>query len=137
MFLHKVGRSPCVYTLLLVRVRGGAARRGCGCVYGEFVESSASGELSYLRAIGGLWYSRLTEKNLIDAFIPFLPLGKKHVKQCIEDDLRAKGHTVTEDVVTKVADELQYFPDQEQLTLYSKSGCKRVSQKVDLVMEEL
>ncbi|XP_035683219.1 torsin-1A-like [Branchiostoma floridae] len=84
---------------------------------------------------GGLWHSSLIEKNLIDVFIPFLPLERQHVKLCIRDDLRAKGHTVTEDVVTKVADELQYFPDREQL--YSKSGCKRVSQKVDLIMEEV
>ena len=41
---------------------------------------------------------------------------------------------VTEEIIGKVADELPYFPKDSKL--YSRSGCKRVSQKVDLVMEE-
>ena len=29
---------------------------------------------------GGLQYSRVIEKNLVDVFVPFLPLERKHVK---------------------------------------------------------
>ncbi|CAG2119042.1 unnamed protein product, partial [Medioppia subpectinata] len=37
---------------------------------------------------GGLYKSDIVEKNLIDAFVPFLPLEKKHIKLCINDYLR-------------------------------------------------
>ena len=84
--------------------------------------------------IGGLWHSSLIENNLISAFVPFLPMERKHVKMCIRDDLKQKGFPVSEEIISKVADELQYFPNDRKL--FSKSGCKRVSQKVDLVMED-
>ena len=29
---------------------------------------------------GGLQFSRVIEKNLVDVFVPFLPLERKHVK---------------------------------------------------------
>ncbi len=84
---------------------------------------------------GGLWHSSLIEKNLVSAFVPFLPLERRHVKLCIRDDLLSKGHTVTEELLSRVADELIYFPPDTKL--YSKSGCKRVSQKVDLLIQDL
>ena len=83
---------------------------------------------------GGLWHSTLIEKNLISLFLPFLPLERKHVKLCIKDDLRAKNYTVNDEIVDKIANELLYFPQDSKL--YSKSGCKRVSEKVDLIMED-
>lgn len=84
--------------------------------------------------IGGLWHSSLIEKNLIDAFIPFLPLERRHVKMCVRDDLRAKSLDESEEFFNKVAEEMQYFP--ANLKLFSTSGCKRVSQKVDFVKEK-
>ena len=83
---------------------------------------------------GGLWHSSLVEKNLISAFVPFLPLERRHVKLCVRDDLVSKGQVVTEEILRKVADELLYFPSNNKL--FSKSGCKRVSQKVYLVIED-
>ena len=84
---------------------------------------------------GGLWHSSLIEKNLISAFVPFLPLERRHVKLCIRDDLKNKAQPVTKEILNKVADELLYFPPSNKL--FSKSGCKRVSQKVDLIIEDL
>ncbi|XP_077986795.1 torsin-1A-like [Glandiceps talaboti] len=83
---------------------------------------------------GGLWHSGLIEKHLIDFFVPFLPMERSHVMKCIEDDLNAKGHPKDKNIIRQVADELQYFPPDSKL--YSKSGCKRVSQKVDLIIGE-
>jgi len=82
---------------------------------------------------GGLWHSSLIDRNLITAFIPFLPMERKHVKLCIEDDLRYKNHQVTEDIVNKVADVLPYYPPEAKL--FARSGCKWVSQKVDLMLD--
>jgi len=51
---------------------------------------------------------------------------------CAKADLEQKGHPVTEQILNNVADELIYFP--ADLKVFSKSGCKRVSGKVDLIM---
>lgn len=82
---------------------------------------------------GGFWHSSLIEKNLIDYFIPFMPLERSHVKMCAEADLKQKGLPVTDSILNRVADELLYFPDD--LKAFSRSGCKKISSKVDYVME--
>lgn len=82
--------------------------------------------------LGGLWHSELIQKHLITAFVPFLPLERKHVKMCIENVLVLKNITATTDLVNKVADELQYSPGRTGL--FSTSGCKRVEEKVDFVV---
>lgn len=84
---------------------------------------------------GGLQYSRVIEKNLVDVFVPFLPLERKHVKVCVANELRKRGLAEDLQVVERVTDQLSYWP--KDLQLYSSSGCKRVAQKIDLVVEEL
>lgn len=37
---------------------------------------------------GGLKKSHLIDSHIIDHYIPFLPLEKKHVMQCIEAELK-------------------------------------------------
>ena len=81
---------------------------------------------------GGFWHSSLIENNLIDHFIPFIPLERSHIKMCAKADLEQKGHPVTEQILNNVADELKYFPDD--LKVFSQSGCKKVSSKVDYIM---
>lgn len=80
----------------------------------------------------GFWHSSLIEKHLIDYFIPFLPLERSHIKMCAKADLEFKGHQVTEEILNRVADEMLYSPDD--LEVFSKSGCKKVSSKVDYIM---
>ena len=81
---------------------------------------------------GGLWHSSLIDENLIDYFIPFMPLERSHIKMCAKADLEQKGHPVTEEILNRVADELLYFP--KDLKVFSKSGCKKISSKVDYIM---
>lgn len=81
---------------------------------------------------GGFWHSSLIEKNLIDYFIPFMPLERSHIKMCAKADLQQKRHPITESILNRVADELLYFPDD--LKVFSQSGCKKISSKVDYVM---
>ena len=80
----------------------------------------------------GFWHSSLIEKHLIDYFIPFLPLERSHIKMCAKADLQLKGYSVTEEILNRVADEMLYSP--EDLKVFSKSGCKKVSSKVDYIM---
>ena len=48
---------------------------------------------------------------------------------CAKVDLEKKGHPVTEQVLNSIADELLDYP--EDLKVFSQSGCKKVSSKVD------
>ncbi|WAQ97943.1 TOR1B-like protein [Mya arenaria] len=86
-----------------------------------------------------LMNSDLVRSSLITAFIPFLPLERRHVEKCIRDGLFAKGHyqygfQIDQDVVKQTADELTYFP--EDTRLFSTTGCKRVYEKIDLIMQQ-
>nr|XP_020650486.1 torsin-1A-like [Pogona vitticeps] len=77
----------------------------------------------------GFWHSSLIDRNLIDYFVPFLPLEYRHVKMCIRVELESRGYTVDEEIVTRVADEMTYFPKEERI--YSDKGCKTVCTKLD------
>ncbi|XP_048369004.1 torsin-1B-like isoform X2 [Sphaerodactylus townsendi] len=77
----------------------------------------------------GLWHSSLIDRNLIDYFIPFLPLEYKHVKMCIRAEIQSRGNEIIETVVQKVADEMTFFPKEERI--YSVKGCKTVQTKLD------
>ncbi|XP_002732628.1 torsin-1A-like [Saccoglossus kowalevskii] len=83
---------------------------------------------------GGLWHSDLVEQNLIDSFVPFLPLERIHVKECIREKLRERGYLYKlkniEEVIATIADQHQYFPNDSEL--YSLAGCRRVKQLIDL-----
>ncbi|CAM5163690.1 unnamed protein product [Eretmochelys imbricata] len=77
----------------------------------------------------GFWHSSLIDRNLIDYFVPFLPLEYKHVKMCVRVELESRGYMVDEEIITKVADEMTYFPKEEKI--YSDKGCKTVFTKLD------
>ena len=51
---------------------------------------------------------------------------------CAKADLEKKGHPVTESILNRVVDELLYF--LEAFKVFSESGCKKISIKVDYVM---
>ena len=40
--------------------------------------------------VGGLQYSRMIEKSLVDVFVPFLPLERRHVKICIRKEFQRR-----------------------------------------------
>ncbi|KAJ6652274.1 hypothetical protein lerEdw1_012760 [Lerista edwardsae] len=77
----------------------------------------------------GFWHSSLIDRNLIDYFVPFLPLEYKHVKMCIRVELESRGYVIDEDIVDRVASEMTYFPKEERI--YSDKGCKTVYTKLD------
>uniref|UniRef100_A0A8D2IZ13 Torsin n=1 Tax=Varanus komodoensis TaxID=61221 RepID=A0A8D2IZ13_VARKO len=78
----------------------------------------------------GFWRSRLIDRNLIDYFVPFLPLEYKHVKMCIHTEMQSRGLQPDEAVVEKVAAEMTFFPRDERI--YSDKGCKTVQSKIDV-----
>lgn len=78
------------------------------------------------------WYHNFLLENLIDVYVPFLPLAEEHVKQCIQRNLKVKGRQPDAALVSEIASELLYFTPPNLGTRFSLTGCKRVSDKVDL-----
>lgn len=76
---------------------------------------------------------------MISAYVPFFPMERKHVKECIKDFLVAKGffkkkEEIPETKVSDIAGELNYYPENEQV--FSLTGCKRIEDKMVLFMKD-
>ncbi|XP_077969357.1 torsin-2A-like isoform X3 [Styela clava] len=74
-------------------------------------------------------------RNLIDHFVPFLPLERSHVRNCIIDEMKRRNLNEGENFIQEVLKELLWFPEVEQL--YSTSGCKKIAHKLALAKDEL
>jgi len=85
--------------------------------------------------LGGLHRSAVIDSSLIDVYVPFLPLERKHIRLCVENEARNRNITIQEEQVMAVVDSLSYWP--EDTKLYSTTGCKRVANKMDLFEEEM
>ena len=77
------------------------------------------------------WYSEIGKSGVVE-FIPFLPLAEVHVRQCIERDFVHKGRDPGLELVSAVMAELSFFDMGGKSGQISLTGCKRVSDKVDL-----
>lgn len=85
---------------------------------------------SFFLLAGGLQYSEIIKRNLLNKFLPFLPLEKEHVKQCVLREFNLREIPLNKNTVEFVADQIIYYPPEFEL--FAEGGCKRVSQKVDL-----
>ncbi|XP_034752213.1 torsin-1A-like [Etheostoma cragini] len=72
----------------------------------------------------GLWHSSLIDENLVDFFVPFLPLEYRHVVQCVMAEMKTKGLRPDQNIADKIAKDLLYFPKSDKV--FSDSGCKRI-----------
>ncbi|XP_059214629.1 torsin-1A-like [Centropristis striata] len=91
-------------------------------------------ELAFDNKKSGFWHSSLIDANLVDFFIPFLPLEHRHVVQCVMAEMRAKNLWADEKVANKVARDLNYFPKMERV--FSSQGCKTVESNLYLYILE-
>lgn len=80
-------------------------------------------------AENGYAHSHLLEENLVDFFVPFLPLEYHHVKLCARDAFLARGLPYTEAALDEVASMMVFVPKEEKL--FSAQGCKSVSQRIN------
>jgi len=85
--------------------------------------------------LGGLHRSAVIDSSLIDVYVPFLPLERRHIRQCVEKEGIERNITIGEIEVEKIVNSLSYWPADSQL--YSTTGCKRISSKFDLYEEQL
>ncbi|GFR71368.1 torsin-1A-like [Elysia marginata] len=86
----------------------------------------------FSESVNDSWNSMFNRNGLIDAYVPFLPLEREHVLQCIKRDLVSKRFSTDSEAVGKIMNELT-FKTLAGLEI-SITGCKRVADKVDYVM---
>ena len=86
---------------------------------------------------GGLHHSAVIGKHLVDRYIPFLPMERHHVTKCIITEIASRNSTITikKEYVDEILNELVYYPNNYYV--YSATGCKTISSKVDFLMEQL
>ncbi|XP_063792702.1 prosalusin [Pseudophryne corroboree] len=77
----------------------------------------------------GFWQSEIIKQNLVDVFVPFLPLRPNHVRQCVRSEMEQVGLAADEDTVRSVTDSLVYFPEDEKV--FSWTGCKTVPSRIN------
>ncbi|CAK6963642.1 torsin-1A-like isoform X1 [Scomber scombrus] len=77
----------------------------------------------------GLWHTSLIDKNLVDFFVPFLPLEYCHVVQCALSAMADRELEPDLKVADQVARDLVYFPKSERI--FSVKGCKTIDSKLD------
>lgn len=69
--------------------------------------------------------------DLIDDFVPFLPLERCHVKLCARDAIEARGLPYNENALESVIQELLFVPKEERI--FSAQGCKQVAQRINFM----
>ncbi|XP_065942153.1 torsin-1A-like [Magallana gigas] len=84
----------------------------------------------------GFYHSDIIYRHMISAYIPFLPLERRHIKQCIRDFLVAKLYYKREEIpenkVSEIAGKMTYYP--KDVEVFSVYGCKRIEEKVILLI---
>nr|CAD7429952.1 unnamed protein product [Timema monikensis] len=85
---------------------------------------------------GGFHKSEAIESNLIDHYVPFLPLEEKHVRLCVVEEFKKRGvMNPQEELVDEILKDVTFGPDEQQI--FSNSGCKRLGPKVLTLIERL
>ena len=78
---------------------------------------------------GGFYRSDTITSNLIDYYIPFLPMEEKHVRACINDEFQKFGYGIAPpEAVKSILGDMTFMPEEEKI--YSTAGCKRIGPKV-------
>lgn len=106
---------------------------------GESRQDITAKQMEFLLSIdafnnnGGLKDANILLAGLVDFFVPFLPMEREHVKQCVRAELIRRNHALNEKIVNEVAKEMDYFPKKNPM--FSTTGCKKVSKKMDLILD--
>ncbi|XP_004530437.1 torsin-like protein [Ceratitis capitata] len=77
---------------------------------------------------GGFKKAGLIEQHVIDHYIPYLPLEKQHVRQCIAAEFRKWGRNPDENVIDSLLQDVITY--DRGYGLFATSGCKTIEKKV-------
>lgn len=67
--------------------------------------------------------------NLIDFFVPFLPLESRHVRLCARDAFLSQKLPYREEDLDEIAKMMVYIPQGEKI--FSSQGCKSIAQRIN------
>ncbi|XP_060864665.1 torsin-1A-like [Metopolophium dirhodum] len=82
---------------------------------------------------GGLKKSAIIDSHIIDHYVPFLPLEKVHVQQCIEAELKNLKKHLDSETKSEILQIITFGPEPQKL--FSSSGCKRIKALVTTELE--
>lgn len=83
---------------------------------------------------GGLKSSQAIVQSVIDHYIPFLPLERQHIEQCIKKEFEKHGiRYPSPEVIDKV---IQRFVPFEKHQYFALNGCKNLDKKIDMEADE-
>uniref|UniRef100_A0A3Q0R9C3 Torsin-1A C-terminal domain-containing protein n=1 Tax=Amphilophus citrinellus TaxID=61819 RepID=A0A3Q0R9C3_AMPCI len=74
----------------------------------------------------------LIDDNIIDFFVPFLPLEYRHVTQCVMAEMEGRGLQPDKDVADRVTRDISYVHLSENV--FVKSGCMTVASRLNLYL---
>ncbi|XP_065342769.1 torsin-1B [Cloeon dipterum] len=99
----------------------------------EALQSSAFNEK------GGLQHSDSISSFLVSFHVPFLPLQKEHVAQCIDAELRRRGVVDPDDTIASAALQEVVFTKRDTFTagLFASGGCKTIDSIVSTAVVAL
>ncbi|XP_077377951.1 prosalusin isoform X2 [Festucalex cinctus] len=86
----------------------------------------------YDNPTSGLYNSSIVRQKLVTAFVPFLPLCRRHVERCARAQLCQRGACGRGEVAVAAAADMLYKPSPGNY--FSSSGCKSVPAKIDLLL---
>lgn len=89
-----------------------------------------------------MWRASIIDSYLIDFYIPFLPLERKHVRQCVKAEMgkykfvdKMRSQLNNEEDIDSVVEALVYEPIGYEK--FSSSGCKKIPNLVrNLIVEK-
>lgn len=85
---------------------------------------------------GGLQYSQPITQSVIDHYMPFLPLERKHIEDCIRAEFRKNGvkYPVSQSVIDTIISRFVAF---DRNKMFAVNGCKNLDKKVHVESIEL
>lgn len=88
-------------------------------------------ELAAYSNNGGFKKSRAIEKAVIDYFVPFMPLEKRHVELCLERFMADRSNIKQPKVLQSILNAIAY---EEDMPMFAESGCKKLQARVDALI---
>lgn len=81
---------------------------------------------------GGFYHSDTIDSNVIDHYIPFLPLEEVHVKKCLKKIFMDREVDPTNEMIEEALSYVIFGP--APYNIYATTGCKRLEQKVGTII---
>ncbi|XP_015113701.1 torsin-like protein [Diachasma alloeum] len=125
IFLSNTGSQEIVNTLTQLWEQGKSRNETTLSDFERLILTGAFNEK------GGFHKSDTIRTNVIDHFVPFLPLEEEHVISCVKAAFDNWNKNPTPEMIQEAMAYVTYSPPHN---LYAKSGCKRIEQKVNSIV---